>query len=131
MHISQNEKHSLSVFLLELRTTSSLESMHAVLAKQFPKHSNIFDFIANLRQYECTTADNIQGLVDLDGPSPYVHEKDRLRDEKIKRLSHLLKNQTISTTEFLDEMSKDCENEFLDESDLESESMESSDTESE
>lgn len=104
-----------------MRTTSSVESMHGVFSKHFPKHPNIFDFIANLRQHESTITDKMEQQVDDDGPSQMVHEKDRIRDEKIKRYSELLKNKSISFKQFLSEMSNEYENEIVDDSVLESE----------
>lgn len=104
-----------------MRTTSSIESMHGVFSKQFPKHPNIFDFIANLRQHESTITDKMEQQADDDGPSQMVHEKDRIRDEKIKRYSELLKNKSISFKQFLSEMSNEYENEIVDDSGLESE----------
>lgn len=118
-HILQNHRHSLSVHSLDMRTTSSVESMHGVFSKHFPKHPNIFDFIANLRQHESTITDKIEQLVDDDGPSQMIHEKDRIRDEKINRYSKLLRNKSISFKQFLSEMSK--ESEIDDNSGLESE----------
>lgn len=110
--ISQNKKRALSVASLDMRTTSSVESMHRVFGKQFPHHPNIYDFIENLRQFEYTVKDKLEEFVDGDGPLPhnFSSEKDRLRDEKIKRLSKLLKEHKISVHQFLDEMSNEDEN---------------------
>lgn len=129
--ISQNKKRPLSVASLDMRTTSSVESMHRVFGKQFPHHSNIYNFIENLRQFEYTTKDKLEKLVDGDGPLPRMDEKDRLRDEKIKRFSELLKEHTISVQEFLDEMSNeggnDSEAEWAEDSESENETDESED----
>lgn len=119
-YFTESETFSLGPFIGDAHT-SSIESMHGVFSKQFPKHPNIFDFIANLRQHESTITDKMEQQVDDDGPSQMVHEKDRIRDEKIKRYSELLKNKSISFKQFLSEMSNEYENEIVDDSVLESE----------
>lgn len=103
-----------------MRTTSSIESMHSVFHRQFPKHPNIYDFAENVRQFEYTQTDKIEELVETDGTAPRMQrEKDRKRNEKIERFSQQLENRTITFKQFLDEMTKEDDDE--DESEFESE----------
>lgn len=105
-----------------MRTTSPVEAMHSVFNRQFPKKSNIFDFVENLRQFEYSKSDKIQELINDKTPSPRMQrEKDRIRDEKIERISQLLKNHSISIKQFLEEMSKQDGDESEYESECESE----------
>lgn len=106
-----------------MRTTSSVESMHAVFGRTFPRRPNIFNFIENLRQFEFSKFDRIGQLIDGDEMPRVRREKDRKRDEKINRQSTLLANKMISMEEFLDMMATDNE-----ESDESEESYESDET---
>lgn len=90
-----------------MRTTSSVESMHAIFGKSFPKRPNIYNFIENIKQFEYSKADTIRQL----NKDNIVHKKKRVedqkRDEKINRLSRLLSRQIISIKDFLNEMASD------------------------
>lgn len=87
-----------------MRTTSSVESLNAVFGRKFPKRPNIYDFIENLRQFEYSMADAMMDLTDVDEERKMKREKDRVRDEKIDRLSQQLSHGIISFGSFLNHM---------------------------
>lgn len=92
-----------------MRTTSSVESMHAVFGRTFPRRSNIYNFIENLRQFEYSKADRIGQLIDGDELPRVKREKNRKRDEKIDRQFALFASNMISMEEFLNRMATDSE----------------------
>lgn len=90
-----------------MRTTSSVESMHAIFGRSFPNRPNIYSFIENIRHFEFSKADTIRQLVKGDVMPKKKRDKDQKRDEKIDRLSELLSRHKISIENFLYEMAND------------------------
>lgn len=50
----KNEENPLSVYGLNMRTTSSLESLNSVLGRLIPKRPNIFKFVDGIKIHEFT-----------------------------------------------------------------------------
>lgn len=48
----QNSKDSISVAELNMRTTSSLESINSQMGRSFPKHGHVWQFIEQLKYHE-------------------------------------------------------------------------------
>lgn len=90
-----------------MRTTSSVESMHAIFGRNFPKRPNIYNFIENIRQFEFSRADTMCQLIKGITKPKKKREKDQKRDEKIDRMSILLASHKISIDQFLYEMASD------------------------
>lgn len=95
-----------------MRTTSSVESMHSTFGRAFPRKPNIYNFTESLRQYEFSKADRCQDLIDGGAErKPMQHAKDHDRDVKIQLYSDLLTTRSISFTQFLEDISKDDDDE--------------------
>lgn len=98
--------------------------MNAVFGRTFPNRPNIYDFIENLRQFEFSKADTSEHLIDGAENGRMKHEKDHKRNEKIIRLTKQLALCTISTKQFLNEISKDNEDSVSNDYSAESEDSE-------
>lgn len=104
----QNKRNTISVAELNMRTTSSVESVNSVIQRRFPDRTNIFKFAEALKMYEAIRATDLYQLSRSDITTPNLARKrteDRARDDKIKRYSDSLKEGQISIAKFLDEMS--------------------------
>lgn len=101
-----------------MRTTSSLESMNAVLRRTFPNHPHIFKFLDRLRFHEYSKfLDMIDAVRSADVPTEPLKCRKKLKDinreNKIKHLTKELKTDADMTTEnFLQGMAA-CNDEFL------------------
>lgn len=105
----QNEKNPLSVFGLNMRTTSSMESLNSVLGRLIPKHPNIFKFIDGIKLHEFA---KFRELLELSNNCPAKQLKrkkkiDEEREAKIKRTTDELLLENITPSEFLDAFSLD------------------------
>lgn len=107
--ISQNERNTISVMDLNMRTTSSVEALNSVIQRSFPGQTTIFRFIESLRLHESIKSSDLYQL-SLGEISNKIMERrralDRHRDVKIKRLTTQLKNGEISVNVFLEAMSE-------------------------
>lgn len=87
-----------------MRTTSSLEAMNSVIQRTFPSKTNIYKFITNLKMYESIKSSEMYQLF-MEGVTSQQLEKrrveDRLRQEKIKTHTKMMKDGTISVADFL------------------------------
>lgn len=103
----QNQKHSLSVANLNMRTTSSLESFNAVLNRSIAKKANFFKFVEGLKLHESRKADDMHNRTHDNLPEEHFerrHLRDREREEKIRSHTILLESGVISTADFLQAM---------------------------
>lgn len=110
--ISQNEKNSLSVAWLNMRTTSSLESFNAVLKRSIAKSFNLFKFVARLKYHECRKAERMNNLSHDDLSELHYarrKKKDEEREKKIQKVSAMLHDGQITIGEFLKIMVTDEE----------------------
>lgn len=103
----QNEKHTLSIFDLNMRTTSSVESFNAVLGRKCSKHPHLFKFIDQLKIVELKKALTLLCLMEPGVPNSQFEprkKKDQERNEKIKYFTTLLVQKIISVSIFLEAM---------------------------
>lgn len=103
----KNQRNSLSVAKLPMRTTSSLEAFHSVLNRTIAKGPNFFKFIERLRLHESRAADRMHNLAHDILPDKQFQarlKRDQDRDEKIRHHTGLLCNGAITPEEFLDAM---------------------------
>lgn len=84
-----------------MRTTSSLESMNAVLKRMFPNHPHLFKFIDRLRLHEFSkTLDMIDAVRSDDLMNKILRRRRKniqRRDEKIKQITELFKTHKEMT----------------------------------
>lgn len=103
--MSQNTRNSISVFGLNMRTTSSLEAFNGELGKLFQKHPNIWSFIDSLKLFEFQKSNILQQKVDENHVLfERRHQKDQKRERDISELTKLLKNKTLTPNQFLKEI---------------------------
>lgn len=99
----QNERNSLSVFGINMRTTSSLESLNATLKRWFPSHPHIYKFLECLKLFEFSKALDMLEAVRTGAPTPEQlqrkKKKDQKREDKIKYLTDLLEYNGFMTAE--------------------------------
>lgn len=106
--LKQNERNSISVIDLNMRTTSSLEALNSAIQHWFPSNPNIYSFIDHLRLYESIKSSDLYQLSTEEISSKQLERrrtKDKNRDEKIKKLTSSLKIGEISVAGFLEAMS--------------------------
>lgn len=91
-----------------MRTTSSLESMNAVLRRTFPVHPHIFKFMDRLRVHEFSKfLDMLEAAATPPSDKQLQRRKlkDQKRETKIKELTEELNSSGgISPGNFLEEM---------------------------
>lgn len=58
----QNERNSISVGDLDLRTTSQIEALNSTIQRTFPSSPSIFTFIQNLRLFDCIKSTDLHQL---------------------------------------------------------------------
>lgn len=107
----QNEKNSLSVANLNVRTTSSLESFHRSLNRSMAKHGTFYVFLEGLKLNESDKSNNMYNLIHNNLPESHLqrrHAEDQKREEYIRQFSADLKNGNLTTMTFLEAMAK-CE----------------------
>lgn len=103
----QNEKNTLSVFGLSMRTTSPLESFNSVIGRSFPKHPNIFRFIDYMKMHESNIVLKMRSLLECDVPNVSQRKRDLERDAKITKATKMLGEKQIAVEEFLEIVSTD------------------------
>lgn len=109
--ITQNQKNSISVAGLNMRTTSSIESLNSVVQRKFPKSRNIFSFIEGLRLEDAIkTSDLYQLLIGNVSNQQLMRKRltDQYRDQKIRSFSARYQNGTVSIEMFLKLVSLKC-----------------------
>lgn len=90
-----------------MRTTSSVESMNAVMRRLFPSHPHIFKFIDRLQVHEYSKSTDLLEATKTDKVDIKRRKKrDQRREEKINHFSDLLNSHEISAEGFLLEMAK-------------------------
>ncbi|XP_031623037.1 uncharacterized protein LOC116340597 [Contarinia nasturtii] len=102
--IQQNQRNPLSVCDANMRTTSSLESMNAVLRRSFPNHPHIFKFIDRLRLHEFSKSLDMLNAIRSDISLQQLRrrkKRDQARNEKLTILIEALKHNK-SPSSFLD-----------------------------
>lgn len=108
--IFQNEKNSISVAGLELRTTSQVEALNSTIQRTFPNKPNIFNFIENLRLFDAIKSSDLYQL-HLGTISNEKRKKKRLkdqqRDQKINLCTASLQKEEINVLEFLQLMANE------------------------
>lgn len=92
-----------------MRTTSSLESMNAVLKRICPVHPHLFKFLDRLRFHEFSKSFEMLQAINSDSPTEKLERRRRLkcrqRMAKIKYLTKELKeNKEMTAGLFLDAM---------------------------
>lgn len=103
-----------------MRTTSSLESMNAVLRRSFPNHPHIYKFIDRLRLFEFSKSLDMLAATKSEVSEKQLQrrkKRDQMREDKIRKLTLLLNtNEHISPGFFLEEMAGDggCLSEIFD-----------------
>lgn len=93
---------------LNMRTTSSVESLNSQLNRSFPKHGHIWRFIEQLRLFEFSKTEEMSQLIDGNYSKNQLNRKrrrDRERKEKINYLTVTLQRKEICIGEFLEAMS--------------------------
>lgn len=127
---TQNEKNTLSVAHLTMRTTSSLESFHSVLNRSMAKKSHFYRFVRGLKIHESRKAEKMFNLIHHKVPSDVVprHRRDRERAERIKINTNLFCEIFLNIMEFFEALSID-ENQSDSDSDWDTSDWETSDSE--
>lgn len=103
-NIPQNERNTISVANLNMRTTSSVEAMNSVIQRSFRTNPHIYQFIENLRLHESVKSTDLYQLTLGSITNPKLKKKraeDQMRDEKIRMCTDKLQNGNISIAEFL------------------------------
>lgn len=105
--IRQNDRNTISVADLDMRTTSPMEAINSAIQRSFPRRTNIFKFIECLRLYEAQKSEDLFNIGDISNVKPKrKRAKDRIRDEKISNLTAQLNSGHISVKSFLELMSE-------------------------
>lgn len=103
----QNAQSSLSVNDANMRTTSSLESMNAVLRRMSNPHPTLFKFIDTIRMHEFSKSIELFELIKSIVPIR-KSKKITALDIKLKKLTtDLEENPDMSPGSFLEEFAKD------------------------
>lgn len=92
---------------VNMRTTSSLESMNSKLNRGCPKHPHIFKFIDRIRLHEFRKSIDLLDLVGDDVSEEFKRKRklDKDRETKISHFTSLLQKKEIGVDEFLEAMS--------------------------
>lgn len=94
-----------------MRTTSSLESLNAVLRRRFPLHPHIFKFMERLQYFEIGQQLKMHKLVGSDNDSSqsrHMLKKYKLRDANIRATTEELRtNPTFTVGDFLETLVTD------------------------
>lgn len=90
-----------------MRTTSSLEGMNSDVQRDFPAQTTIFKFTDALKMHESKKSSDLHTL-SLEKVSDQQlqrrRKEDRVRDDKIREFTALLKDGQISVLDFLKSM---------------------------
>ncbi|XP_031626897.1 uncharacterized protein LOC116343127 [Contarinia nasturtii] len=84
--LKQNERNTISVADLNMRTTSSLEGMNSVIQNSFSSNQNIYSFIEQLRLHESIKSSDLYQLSRSEITNKQLERRrteDKVRDEKI------------------------------------------------
>lgn len=94
---------------LNMRTTSSVESLNAQLARTFPRRSNIFDFCTSLKLFEFGKSENMRHLKKSlpKGQLERKRKGDRKRDDAINKHTQALKSNKVTLEQFIDAVADD------------------------
>lgn len=105
----QNERNSLSVAGVNMRTTSSVESLHAKFNRSFPSHGNIFNFLNSLKLFEYSKVTDFYRLTQRVTKNQLERKRprDKQRNEKIRQYTELLERDEISVYKFLKLMAEE------------------------
>lgn len=101
----------MSVAGLNMRTTSSLESLNSTLGRSVPKHPHIFRFINFIKFHEFVKSCDMLCLTGPDLPDSQLERRrknDREREEKIQFFTSKLMAREINSSEFLEAMGNKC-----------------------
>lgn len=101
----QNDKNTISVADLSMRTTSVLEAMHSVIQRTFPSKPHIFNFIDNLKLHEAKCSTNLY-QVSQGNNIQQIRAEDKERAQKVEKCLNDLKKGDISVEFFLDLLSR-------------------------
>lgn len=104
----QNERNTISVAELEMRTTSSLEAMNSQIQRMLPVKRHLYKFIESLQLHESIKSSDLYQLSTGNITNRQLEKRrieDRVRDAKIKSLTEQLKMRKISVWNFLKSMS--------------------------
>lgn len=96
----QNERNTISVADLRMRTTSSVEGINSVIQRHFPQKPDIFHFVENLKMHESIKSSDLHRLF-LKKRQVRKRKEDEEREERIQICSEHLKNGEISAMQFL------------------------------
>lgn len=108
----KNAANPLSVYGLNMRTTSSLESLNSVLGRLLCRRPNIYKFIEGIKVHEFA---KVKELIQTDllaeedvatKRKTRKRKSDQDRDDKIKRVTEELDQNKITPDEFLEAFSK-------------------------
>lgn len=91
-----------------MRTTSSLESMNAVIQRKFQKRTHIFKFVKDLRMHDAIQSHDLLHLSSYKNLSPCltrITANAQIREAKIKYFTENLQNGLITIDDFLKAMS--------------------------
>lgn len=92
---------------VNMRTTSSLESMNSVLGRGCRKNPQMFKFIDHIRTHEFSKTLDLFNLLedDVDNDFKRKRQLDKEREEKISYLTNKLQKGEITVADFLEAMS--------------------------
>lgn len=103
----QNIHDTISVYGLENRTTSLLESFHSTLNRSLTSHPSFFTFVDGLKSHEFSKAtdfsNNFNGLYTY---KPRKRKRALNRNEIIDELSNELRAKRIGLYDFLEATAK-------------------------
>lgn len=109
--ITQNRKNSISVAGLNMRTTSSIESLNSVIQRKFPKSRNIYSFIEGLRLQDSIKSSDLYQISIGNITNQQLMRKrpsDQYREQKIQSFSARYQQGNISIETFLKLLSTKC-----------------------
>lgn len=89
---------------LNMRTTSSVESLNAYLRKKCSLHPHLFQFMDELKLVELKKALDMLNLIESKGPFERKNKRDKERDEKITFFTDLILKKEISIQTFFEAM---------------------------
>lgn len=100
----QNERNTISVADLSLRTTSQVEALNSTVQRTFPNSPTIFTFVQNLRLFDSIKSTDLHQLHSntmANQPKKKKRLEDQQRDDKIDICSDSLRKEEIGVFEFL------------------------------
>lgn len=100
----QNDRNTISVCDLIMRTTSSVESFNKVLKVKCSLHPHLFKFINQMKMIEFKKALEMISLVECGDTNAYQNKKAVEHDEKIRYFTAMLMKKKISVKCFFQAM---------------------------